>query len=361
LGVVGLKNAFQVEIAVTPLPPDRWRAIKDFALNSPKEIFELLKGRPSFELIKYLLTPELGVFPEPNEIVHKCSCPNGTGGCQHFKLVFEVLAEEIQRAPELIFVLRGLDLGELMDLGRDYFLNLKPSPKELSSGLLAGVLPSLKTPDPNSPEAAEPTFSPSQIAELFDLDPASLVPLEPLLDPPPIPETSPLSQPLEFANEPEAPRFDSIRLEPTTLEPTTLEPTSDVSLTPPLAELPAAPPEPQEPKAPPAQEPDSEVNKPRRTLKKRSETNAVMEQALKLILAQENSLKKRPFEFNKTLETRAENADESEQLFANEIIRQDNESKKLDLENKTTKEKQDASKTILTDEIVSELVKLIKK
>ena len=55
-----------------------------------------------------------GLFPAPKEIKLSCSCPDWAGMCKHVAAVLYGVGARLDQAPELLFVLRGVDEGELL-------------------------------------------------------------------------------------------------------------------------------------------------------------------------------------------------------------------------------------------------------
>ena len=55
-----------------------------------------------------------GLFPAPNEISFLCSCPDGAVMCKHIAAVLYGVGVRLEKKPELIFELRGVDHTELV-------------------------------------------------------------------------------------------------------------------------------------------------------------------------------------------------------------------------------------------------------
>ena len=58
---------------------------------------------------------EKGLFPLPDEIGLRCSCPDWAIMCKHVAAVLYGVGARLDEAPELLFLLRGVDQEELID------------------------------------------------------------------------------------------------------------------------------------------------------------------------------------------------------------------------------------------------------
>jgi uncharacterized Zn finger protein len=56
-----------------------------------------------------------GLFPKPNEIQMRCSCPDYAGMCKHVAAVMYGIGNRLDTSPELLFELRGVDHKELIE------------------------------------------------------------------------------------------------------------------------------------------------------------------------------------------------------------------------------------------------------
>lgn len=112
--VVAGSMVYDVAIAIGPLSPPKWRAIKADCADSIGSLVELLTGRLDDDVMRRLARPGDGMFPSPRELNLKCSCPDGARLCKHLAAVLYGIGARLDTQPELLFVLRGVDQTQLV-------------------------------------------------------------------------------------------------------------------------------------------------------------------------------------------------------------------------------------------------------
>jgi uncharacterized Zn finger protein len=112
--VVAGSQVYDVAIAITPLAPEKWRAIKRDCSTSIGSLIDLLAGRMADDVMRRLVQPDDGMFPSPRQIKLKCSCPDGARLCKHLAAVLYGVGHRLDSRPELLFLLRGVDQQELV-------------------------------------------------------------------------------------------------------------------------------------------------------------------------------------------------------------------------------------------------------
>lgn len=112
--VVAGSMVYDVAIALAPLSPVKWRAIKAECASSIGSLVDLLTGRLDHDVMRRLVKPGDGMFPSPREINVTCSCPDGARVCKHLAAVFYGIGHRLDTQPELLFLLRGVDQAELV-------------------------------------------------------------------------------------------------------------------------------------------------------------------------------------------------------------------------------------------------------
>jgi uncharacterized Zn finger protein len=55
-----------------------------------------------------------GLFPAPKEIKLSCSCPDGARMCKHVAATLYGVGARLDKKPQLLFALRGVDESELL-------------------------------------------------------------------------------------------------------------------------------------------------------------------------------------------------------------------------------------------------------
>ncbi|MEI8368165.1 MAG: SWIM zinc finger family protein [Planctomycetia bacterium] len=112
--IVAGSMVYDVAIAIAPLPPVKWQAIKQDCAASIGSLLDLLSGRLSDGVMQRMVRPQEGLFPSPREMSIACSCPDGAAICKHLAAVFYAVGHRLDTQPELLFLLRGVDQRELI-------------------------------------------------------------------------------------------------------------------------------------------------------------------------------------------------------------------------------------------------------
>lgn len=113
-GIVSGSYLYQVRITVSPLPSDLWSDLKKRCSGQIASMLELLNGKLSKNVMTTVCDRALGLFPKPREIKLSCSCPDGARMCKHVAAVLYGVGNRLDRNPELLFQLRGVDPIELL-------------------------------------------------------------------------------------------------------------------------------------------------------------------------------------------------------------------------------------------------------
>ncbi|MBV1859708.1 MAG: SWIM zinc finger family protein [Nannocystaceae bacterium] len=106
---------YSVDIAIKPLPKKRWKEIKGKCAGQIGSLVELLRGSLSAGVMKVVTCKPGGMFPSPSEISLGCSCPDSATMCKHVAAVLYGVGARLDQEPELLFTLRGVDPGELVE------------------------------------------------------------------------------------------------------------------------------------------------------------------------------------------------------------------------------------------------------
>src|SRR5689334_10459230 len=105
-------------------------------------LVELLQGRLSKGVMDRVCRKGDGLFPSPQEIKLSCSCPDWADMCKHVAAALYGVGARLDRKPELLFKLRGVDENELLAVaGKDVPLS-KTAPaagKVLDDGDVAAL------------------------------------------------------------------------------------------------------------------------------------------------------------------------------------------------------------------------------
>lgn len=107
-------SLYKITVTVAPLDDKAWRAICRDCSGSIDSMVELLQGRLSKAVMDRVCRAGDGLFPAPKSINLACSCPDGAYMCKHVAATFYGVGARLDRQPELLFVLRGVDLQQLI-------------------------------------------------------------------------------------------------------------------------------------------------------------------------------------------------------------------------------------------------------
>lgn len=111
--VIG-SEIYDVAVSVKPLPGSRWKRLKKDCAGRVGSMLELLQGRLSTQVMGVVTDPRQGLFPLPKEISLNCSCPDSADMCKHVAAALYGVGARLDRKPDLLFLLRGVDHGELV-------------------------------------------------------------------------------------------------------------------------------------------------------------------------------------------------------------------------------------------------------
>ena len=111
--VVG-RELYHVVVRVRRLKRPTWKAIKTACAGQIGSVLELLKGRLSDRVMEVVTDRDTGLFPKPGEIELACDCPDWATMCKHAAAALYGVGSRLDKSPELLFRLRGVDEAELI-------------------------------------------------------------------------------------------------------------------------------------------------------------------------------------------------------------------------------------------------------
>lgn len=112
--IVSGSELYDVAIDIKGLSGPKWKAVKKKCSGRIGSILELLQGRLSDQVMGIVSDRQNGLFPLPKEIKLSCSCPDWAIMCKHVAAVLYGVGARLDKEPELLFLLRGVDAGELI-------------------------------------------------------------------------------------------------------------------------------------------------------------------------------------------------------------------------------------------------------
>lgn len=113
--LVSGSKLYEITIDISALPSASWQSLKMQCAGKIGSLVELLQGKLSKSVMELVTNPNEGMFPKPKEIKMRCSCPDYAGMCKHLAAVMYGIGNRLDSAPELLFVLRGIDHLELLE------------------------------------------------------------------------------------------------------------------------------------------------------------------------------------------------------------------------------------------------------
>jgi uncharacterized Zn finger protein len=108
-------DLYTVDIKIKPLPKNKWNEIKNKCGGQIDSLVELLQGSFSRGVMEIVTSKGEGLFPSPQEIDLKCSCPDWATMCKHVAAALYGVGARLDHEPELLFKLRGVDPTEMVE------------------------------------------------------------------------------------------------------------------------------------------------------------------------------------------------------------------------------------------------------
>lgn len=142
LAKVAGTELYDVCIRIQPLPTKTWNAIKGRCVGQVGSLLELLQGKLSDHVMSVVTDRTEGLFPKPPEISLNCDCPDWADMCKHAAAVLYGVGARLDRTPELLFTLRGVDHEELIAADAEGAVSAatsRSSSKRLADGELSDV------------------------------------------------------------------------------------------------------------------------------------------------------------------------------------------------------------------------------
>lgn len=113
--LVSGSELYEIQIDITALPKQYWLALKQQCAGKIGTLVELLQGKLSKAVMETVTDRNRGLFPKPQEIKMRCSCPDYAGMCKHVAATMYGVGNRLDSSPELLFLLRAVDHRELIE------------------------------------------------------------------------------------------------------------------------------------------------------------------------------------------------------------------------------------------------------
>ncbi len=113
--VQGSRRApYEVVIDIKPLGKAAWDKLVKACEGKIESLQELLEGRFPKALDEMFTAKGKGLFPTPEEIRFGCSCPDYATMCKHVAAALYGVGTRLDENPALFFVLRNVNVDELI-------------------------------------------------------------------------------------------------------------------------------------------------------------------------------------------------------------------------------------------------------
>lgn len=107
---------YNVVITIDPLKANRWEEVKRACSGKIASLIDLLRGKLDDSVMELVTDRKKGLFPLPGEMTFACDCPDWAGMCKHVAAVLYGVGARLDQLPEMLFVLRGVNHQELIDV-----------------------------------------------------------------------------------------------------------------------------------------------------------------------------------------------------------------------------------------------------
>jgi len=112
------RTPYRVRIDMKQLSDGEWEKVADAMAEQALFAAKLLAGEMPEDIEAAFKAAEVSLFPQKREIETDCSCPDWANPCKHIAAVYYLLGERFDEDPFFIFLLRGRDKEELMEMLR---------------------------------------------------------------------------------------------------------------------------------------------------------------------------------------------------------------------------------------------------
>lgn len=114
--IVSGSSLYNVAITISPLTGKKWETVKSRCSGRIGSLIDLLRGRLDKGVMEVVAHRREGLFPQPGEMKFDCDCPDWAGMCKHVAAVLYGVGARLDHAPEMLFLLRGVNHEELVDV-----------------------------------------------------------------------------------------------------------------------------------------------------------------------------------------------------------------------------------------------------
>ncbi len=107
---------YAITITLEPLTDTQWEKVIDALAERAIFTAQLLAGEMPQEIEEAFAAAGVSLFPEKSgELVTNCSCPDWSNPCKHVAATHDILGEQFDEDPFLLFRLRGRSQDQIME------------------------------------------------------------------------------------------------------------------------------------------------------------------------------------------------------------------------------------------------------
>lgn len=106
---------YEVSVSFAPLADTH--AVAQRLVGASLALSKILLGEIPREIADLLADPQRGIMPAFDELRLSCTCPDYADMCAHSGALLYGLAVRLDEDPHLLFALRGVSAGQLLDAG----------------------------------------------------------------------------------------------------------------------------------------------------------------------------------------------------------------------------------------------------
>lgn len=113
--LVSGSSIYTVRVTVSQASEHKWQALVHQCAGKVDSLIELLRGKFSKGVMEIITQAGTGLFPTPEEIQLRCSCPDYATLCKHVAAVLYGIGARLDTQPESLFVLRQVNHIDLIN------------------------------------------------------------------------------------------------------------------------------------------------------------------------------------------------------------------------------------------------------
>ena len=114
--IVSGSSLYNVSVTISTLVKQKWDAVKSVCTGRIGSLIDLLRGKLDRGVMEVVSDRKEGLFPLPGEMKFDCDCPDWAGMCKHVAAVLYGVGARLDHSPEMLFLLRGVNHEELIDV-----------------------------------------------------------------------------------------------------------------------------------------------------------------------------------------------------------------------------------------------------